>query len=121
MSSRSAFYDAVIHVDWWLVTAPPGSPLDGDVALLASSGCTGAFAGHDGELAFYSALTTTWRFQTASTTPGMRGITMWVKKAGPDFGRYYSHDGTSLIGPLLTRHMGTTDASVIIAGEEFGD
>lgn len=50
--------------DYYLVgdkdlTAPPGSPSAGD-AYIVAAGATGAWAGHDGELAFY--LSTSWNF-----------------------------------------------------------
>lgn len=42
-------------------TAPPGSPADGDCYLVAAT-ATGAWAGHDGEIAFY--MSTAWEFIT---------------------------------------------------------
>lgn len=41
------------------LTAPPGSPADGDCYIVGGS-ATGAWAGHDGDLAFYS--TSSWVF-----------------------------------------------------------
>lgn len=41
------------------LTAPPGSPADGDCYLVATGG-TGAWSGHDGDIAFY--LNTAWAF-----------------------------------------------------------
>lgn len=41
------------------LTAPPGSPADGDCYLVATGG-TGAWSGHDGDIAFY--LSTAWAF-----------------------------------------------------------
>lgn len=41
------------------LTAPPGSPADGDCYLVATGG-TGAWSGHDGDIAFY--LSTSWAF-----------------------------------------------------------
>ena len=121
MSARSAFYDAIIPVDHWLVTAPPGGIADGDVCLLAPSGCTGAFAGQDGCLAFYHAATTRYRFQTPSTSPGMRGIMMFSKASGGSQHQYFGHNGTTVIGPILTEQNAAKNASTLIAAEEFGD
>lgn len=41
------------------LSTPPGSPADGDTYLVASS-ATGAWSGHDGEIAFY--MSTAWNF-----------------------------------------------------------
>lgn len=42
-------------------TGPPGSPADGDRYIVASTG-TGAWTGHGGEIAYYVAASTEWRF-----------------------------------------------------------
>lgn len=41
------------------LSAPPGSPSDGDCYLVKATG-TGAWAGHDGDIAFY--MNTEWKF-----------------------------------------------------------
>lgn len=53
------------------LSAPPGSPVDGATYLVAGTG-TGAWAGHDGDIAFY--LNTAWVFINVQ-----EGFTFWVK------------------------------------------
>lgn len=48
-------------------TAPPGSPADGDCYLVAAT-ATGAWAGHDDEIAFY--MSTAWEFITPAEGMG---------------------------------------------------
>ena len=45
-------------------TAPPGSPNDGDIYIVNGVG-TGAFAGHNNDIATYTAATTSWSFTDA--------------------------------------------------------
>lgn len=52
------------------LATPPGSPADGDCYLVAASG-TGAWSGHDGDIAFY--LNTAWVFIEV-----IEGFTAWV-------------------------------------------
>lgn len=54
---------AVINMDQ---TAPPGSPTDGDLHIVAA-GATGAWAGQDNNLARYVAEGTFWQFYVAGT------------------------------------------------------
>lgn len=42
---------ARVYVVYETLTAPPGSPVDGSRYLVASAGATGAFAGHENEIA----------------------------------------------------------------------
>lgn len=52
------------------LTAPPGSPADGDCYLVGAS-ATGAWAGHDGDIAFY--MSTAWEFIEV-----IEGFSAWV-------------------------------------------
>jgi hypothetical protein len=52
------------------LATPPGSPADGDCYLVATSG-TGAWSGHDGDIALY--LNTAWVFINV-----IEGFTAWV-------------------------------------------
>ena len=45
------------------LTAPPGSPADGDCYIPATAS-TGAWVGHDGKIAMYRSLLTAWEFYT---------------------------------------------------------
>ena len=53
------------------LATPPGSPADGDRYIVASSG-TGAWSGHDGDIAFY--MNTAWVFINVT-----EGMTFWVE------------------------------------------
>lgn len=53
------------------LSAPPGSPVDGTSYLVAGTG-TGAWTGHDGDIAYY--LNTAWIFINVA-----EGFTFWVK------------------------------------------
>lgn len=46
------------------LTAPPGSPADGEMHIVAT-GATGAWAGQANNLARYVAVSTSWQFYTA--------------------------------------------------------
>lgn len=52
------------------LATPPGSPADGDCYLVAASG-TGAWSGHDGDIAFY--MNTSWLFIEV-----IEGYTAWI-------------------------------------------
>lgn len=52
------------------LTAPPGSPTDGDAYLIATGG-TGAWSGHDGEIAYR--FSTSWNFIVPS-----EGMAAWI-------------------------------------------
>ena len=65
------------------LTAPPGSPTNGDRYYVAAS-ATGAWSGHDGTIAIY--LNTTWYFLTPK-----EGWAMWVDNEDIT----YIFDGTS--------------------------
>jgi hypothetical protein len=121
MAARAAFTDGVIPVDHWLLGTPPGSPNDGDIALLPQTGLTGAFLGNPGALGFWSASTASWRFILPSASPGLRGTLLFQRGSGATQFSYFGHNGTTLIGPFLTSQRATADASNNIASEEFGD
>lgn len=53
------------------LTAPPGSPADGDRYIVDTS-ATGAWSGHDGEIAFY--MSTEWLFIGV-----LEGMTFWIE------------------------------------------
>lgn len=73
-------------------TAPPGSPADGKTVLVASSGATGAFAGHENEIAYYLAGALMWQFIAPAEGQPLRvlsdevdyrwGGTDWIMVAG---------------------------------------
>ena len=50
-------------------TAPPGSPADGD-AYIVAAGATGAWAGHDDEIAYW--FQSAWNFLGATVASGQR-------------------------------------------------
>jgi hypothetical protein len=127
MSTRSAFTDGVVQVDHWTKNTPPGSPGDGDTALIGNAP-TGVWAGHAGELAFYSTLTAAWRYIQPSGSPGLRGCLFFVKDSSQPMEivhHYFGHDGTTTIGPFPTAEDAaaalSTNASLMIAAEEFAD
>ncbi len=64
------------------LTAPPGAPAAGDVYLVAAS-ATGAWAGHDKEIAYYDQ---TWKFIAPK-----QGVTLWVN----DEDLLYRYDGAA--------------------------
>lgn len=47
------------------LTAPPGTPADGDAYIVAAS-ATGAWTGHDGEVAVWDANAASWAFYAPS-------------------------------------------------------
>jgi hypothetical protein len=65
------------------LTTPPGSPSDGDVYLLPGSGCTGDWAGQDGDIALYYS---GWYFKTPR-----EGWRLYVK----DENKFLMYDGAS--------------------------
>lgn len=62
------------------LATPPGSPADGDGYIVAAS-ATGAWAGQDGNLAFYVA-TSGWKFLTA-----VNGMNAYVQDEGQQYRR----------------------------------
>jgi hypothetical protein len=65
-------------------TAPPGSPADGDMYIVASGG-SGAWSGHDGEIAYYRS---GWVFREPR-----EGYTVWVS----DEDLHYTYDGAAWV------------------------
>lgn len=65
-----------------IAAAPPGSPADGDTYIVASGG-TGAFAGHDLEVALY--MGNAWAFREAP-----EGAVAWIRDE--DLQRVYRPD-----------------------------
>jgi len=65
--------DSHVHmaIESRTLTAPPGGESNGDRYLLPGSGCSGAWATHDGELAFFY---DGWRFNDPK-----EGYTLWSK------------------------------------------
>lgn len=66
-------------------TAPPGSPVDGQMHIVAA-GATGAWAGQDDKLARYVAASTTWQF----FAPGTQARLVFNQDDG---GLYVWHSG----------------------------
>ncbi len=64
------------------LTAPPGSPSEGDVYIVAVS-ATGDWAGQDGNLAYFEQV---WRFITPR-----EGMTIWLNSED----KYYVHMGSA--------------------------
>jgi hypothetical protein len=81
--ARTAFTDGVVFVDFWGLTAPTGAEVDGDVALVGA-GATGAFSGHDNEIAIK--LGGAWSFSGPSS---LGGLILW-RKAGSPANRHYA-------------------------------
>lgn len=88
--------DSHVHlaIESRILSTPPGSPSNGDRYLIKPTG-TGAWAGHDDELAFYY---DGWRFNTPK-----EGYTMWVKNED----EYLLYTGTAWVS--LTQNAGMQD------------
>lgn len=89
---NNAFYriDAILNAgakDKDLAT-PPGSPVEGDVYIVAASP-TGAWASQAGKVAYYN--NAAWKFITA-----LEGLTLWVN----DEDIQYSYNGSSWVQTL---------------------
>lgn len=86
------------------LTAPPGSPTDGDRYIVAA-GATGAWAGQGGKIARYSSMQAAWEFYTPKE--GWRAHvededalyrhtgTAWEKALGPRAGGWGAATGTA--------------------------
>ncbi|MDH5612228.1 MAG: DUF2793 domain-containing protein [Gammaproteobacteria bacterium] len=74
------------------LTAPPGSPADRDVYIVAA-GATGAWAGLDGDVVVWSAGAAAW----ATLTP-LEGWLAWVVDEGVE----YRHDGAAWVAITLS-------------------
>lgn len=85
------------------LATPPGSPADGDCYLVAASG-TGAWSGHDGDIAFY--LNTDWVFITP-----IEGFTAWVN----DENAFLGYDGSSWASLAQTVH---TESFILACSDE---
>lgn len=90
---------AVINMD---LTAPPGSPVDGDLHIVAS-GATGAWAGEDNNLARYVSDGAFWQFYEAGVN-----VHLVLNKDG---GGLYAWDGAAW-APAVA---GGTDRSTVTA------
>ncbi len=95
------------------LTAPPGAPEEGD-RYIVGAGATGAWSGHDGEIAEYHAAgaeAITWIFET----PWM-GYRTYVE----DETEFYFWNGTAwgpLSGAISTSHTHYYEKHVVTAGE----
>lgn len=67
------------------LATPPGSPAEGDLYIVASSG-TGDWSGHDGDIAYY--LNSAWAFIDPN-----EGLTVWVA----DEDALYTFDGSAWV------------------------
>jgi hypothetical protein len=90
------------------LATPPGSPADGDCYLVAASG-TGAWAGHDDEIAFY--LNTAWVFIEV-----IEGFTAWVNDENLFIGHDGSAWGTLALGVGSAYTPGGTDVALADGG-----
>lgn len=79
---------AVIDMD---LTAPPGSPADGDLHLIAA-GATGAWAGEDNNLARYVAEGDIWQFYAAGVN-----VHLILNR---DDGALYAWNGSAWVAPV---------------------
>lgn len=84
------------------LSTPPGSPANGDTYLVAGTG-TGAWADHDGEIAFYYS---GWFF-----IPPFEGLRVWVDDED-DYFIYSDGSFTSIVSEAATRwKLPPTDSS----------
>lgn len=96
------------------LATPPGSPADGDCYLVAASG-TGAWSGHDGDIAFR--LNTAWVFINV-----IEGFTAWVN----DENAFLGYDGAAWntlaapSGTYLPLSGGTLSGDVVVPAEVYG-
>ena len=90
---------AVVEDD--ALTAPPASPAEGQVWLVAA-GATGAWAGHDGALAHF--IGGAWIFHAP-----LEGWSVWLKPQG----LVARHDGSAWVGGVVTA------ATVEIGGDQI--
>lgn len=92
-----------------ILNTPPGSPADGDIYLVGTAG-TGAWSGHNNEIATWDATGAVWTFETASTgdllnnvdenTSGDNGVykfngSTWVLQTSVTTGAYWVIGGNS--------------------------
>lgn len=101
---------AVINMDQ---TAPPGSPADGDLHIVAA-GATGAWAGQDNNLARYVADGAFWQFYVAGTQVRL--------VLNLDDGGLYRHaTGWEALTPVLGELVDAVDdAAAATAGVTIG-
>jgi hypothetical protein len=85
------------------LSAPPGSPAGGTMYYVKPTG-TGAWAGHDNEIAIYDAATATWSF-----VPLSEGRAFWVA----DEDKWVVWDGTQF------KDIGSTATGTLLASEEW--
>lgn len=90
------------------LATPPGSPADGDCYLVATSG-TGAWAGHDGDIAFL--VNTAWVFIEV-----IEGFTAWVNDENVLIGYDGSTWGTLALGVGSAYTPGGTDVALADGG-----
>lgn len=88
------------------LATPPGSPADGDCYLVAASG-TGAWSGHDGDIAFY--LNTAWVFINV-----IEGFTAWIN----DENVFAGYDGAAwqVLSTPSGAYADTEQTAEMIAG-----
>jgi hypothetical protein len=101
---------AVIDMDQ---TAPPGSPTDGDMHIVAV-GATGAWAGHDNDLARYVADGAFWQFYDSGTQ-----VRLVLNL--DDGGLYHYASGWKALTPVLSALINAVDdAAAATAGVQVG-
>lgn len=118
-------------------TAPPGSPADGDLHIVASP-ATGAWAGHENDLARYVAEGTFWQFFTAgfqvhlvvnladlalyrfdlTSSPGAWGLVAGLGDASSNDITYARKNGAwvSIAAPVVSSSASNIDADETNAG-----
>ena len=94
------------------LSTPPGSPSDGDCYIVKATG-TGAWAGHDGDVALYYS---GWTFKTP-----FEGMRAWIA----DENKFMVYDGASWseVGAGGTSHelLSTTHTDTVSASFQEGD
>lgn len=88
------------------LSTPPGSPTDGQTYIVSGTG-TGAWTGHDGEIAYY--LNTAWIFISV-----VEGFTFWVK----DENKFLVATSASTFQEFETALSNPTESLIIAASDE---
>ncbi len=82
------------------LATPPGSPLEGDVYIVAAS-ATGAWVGQSGKIAYYNQ---SWKFITP-----LEGMTLWVN----DEDIRYTYNGTAWVQTVGSTTLNMLDNTLI--------
>jgi hypothetical protein len=103
-----AAFAALVVVSRSTVT-PPGSPAQGDAYLIPDSGATGAWVGHDDEIAVYFS---GWTYVEAET--------YWLLRVADEGGAVYEWTGTAWAGIVSTssKTAGITASTTQTQGQQ---